>query len=225
MKASMTMTMASTMATMTTLAIMFSSTTATINLEDIDLAAIQDRLISPVGMVNQFALQTEITGIGALGWVTLGLLWRLAISSFSTGPIGSFLAGFEFLFSTQSLALTIIRSLFDMARDLASRLAITFLFYGAEQTIAGLTDVSLQSVKDFLFDEELLVLVTGRSFAQFFIFIVAIVPIYLFAIFLYPTVREVLPSSRSRADEKELLADLPNALTEGIDRVVSRITL
>merc|ERR1712083_573282 len=90
---------------------------------------------------------------------------------------------------------TIIRSLFDMARDLASRLAITFLFYGAEQTIAGLTDVSLQSVKDFLFDEELLVLVTGRSFAQFFIFIVAIVPIYLFAIFLYPTVREVLPSS------------------------------
>ena len=39
---------------------------------------IQDRLISPVGMVNQFALQTEITGIGALGWVTLGdlhLLW------------------------------------------------------------------------------------------------------------------------------------------------------
>ena len=41
MKASMTMTMASTMATMTTLAIMFSSTTATINLEDIDLAAIQ----------------------------------------------------------------------------------------------------------------------------------------------------------------------------------------
>ena len=61
--------------------------------------------------------------------------------------------------------------------------------------IAGLTDVSLQSVKDFLFDEELLVLVTGRSFAQFFIFIVAIVPIYLFAIFLYPTVREVLPSS------------------------------
>ena len=147
---------------------------------------VQDRLISPVGMVNQFALQTEITGIGALGWVTLGdlhfciysgffssvkaeccfcsgLLWRLAISSFSTGPIGSFLAGFEFLFSTQSLALTIIRfipistiasihqpiglyiictylfstrSLFDMARDLASRLAITFLFYGAEQTVS-----------------------------------------------------------------------------------------
>ena len=95
-----------------------------------------------------------------------GLLWRLAISSFSTGPIGSFLAGFEFLFSTQSLALTIIRfipistiasihqpiglyiictylfstrSLFDMARDLASRLAITFLFYGAEQTVSKLS--------------------------------------------------------------------------------------
>ena len=43
---------------------------------------VQDRLISPVGMVNQFALQTEITGIGALGWVTLGdlhLLWIFLI--------------------------------------------------------------------------------------------------------------------------------------------------
>ena len=104
------------------------------------------------------------------------------------------------------------RSLFDMARDLASRLFITFLFYGAEETvnifslntslltfnflcqIAGLTSVSVQSVKDFLFDEELILLVTGRAFAQFFIFLVAIVPIYLFAITLYPTIREVLPS-------------------------------
>ena len=71
------------------LAIMLSSTRATINLEDIDLAAIQaktqkpfqksqltvivqDRLISPVGMVNQFALQAETTGLGALGWVAIG---------------------------------------------------------------------------------------------------------------------------------------------------------
>ena len=60
--------------------------------------------------------------------------------------------------------------------------------------IAGLTSVSVQSVKDFLFDEELILLVTGRAFAQFFIFLVAIVPIYLFAITLYPTIREVLPS-------------------------------
>merc|ERR1712203_684761 len=104
-----TMTTGTTVSLMT-MAIMFSSTTTA----TIDLGAIQDRLISPVGMVNQFALQAETTGIGALGWVTLGLLWRLAISSFSTGPIGSFLAGFEFLFSTQSLALTIIRSLFDI---------------------------------------------------------------------------------------------------------------
>ena len=76
---------------------MLSSTRATINLEDIDLAAIQansilntqysklntlpkkfgklfvqDRLISPVGMVNQFALQAETTGLGALGWVAIG---------------------------------------------------------------------------------------------------------------------------------------------------------
>merc|ERR1719237_795015 len=105
------------------LAIMLTSTRATINLEDIDLAAIQDRLISPVGMVNQFALQAETTGLGALGWVAIGLLWRLASTTFATGPIGSFLAGFGFLFSTQSLALTIIRSLFDMARDLSSRLS------------------------------------------------------------------------------------------------------
>ena len=64
--------------------------------------------------------------------------------------------------------------------------------------IAGLTSVSVQSVKDFLFDEELILLVTGRAFAQFFIFLVAIVPIYLFAITLYPTIREVLPSQSER---------------------------
>jgi len=204
------------------LAIMLSSTTATINLEDIDLAAIQDRLISPVGMVNQFALQAETTGIGALGWVTIGLLWRLASTTFATGPIGSFLAGFGFLFSTQSLALTIIRSIFDMVRDLASRLVITFLVYGAEQTIAGLTDVSLQSVKDFLNDPELIILVTGRTVAGFFIFLAAIVPIYLFAITIYPNIRGALPSQRSSVEGKDSLA-LPNALTEGIDRVISKI--
>jgi len=212
-----------TTAALVTMAIVFSSTTATIDLGDIDLAAIQDRLISPVGMVNQFALQAETTGIGALGWVTIGLLWRLAIASFSSGPIGSFLAGFEFLFSTQSLALTIIRSIFDMVRDLASRLFITFLFYGAEETIAGLTSVSVQSVKDFLFDEELILLVTGRAFAQFFIFLVAIVPIYLFAITLYPTIREVLPSQRSSGHQE--LLEVPSVLTEGIDRVIARLTV
>jgi len=204
------------------LAIMLSSTTGTINLEDIDLAAIQDRLISPVGMVNQFALQAETTGIGALGWVTIGLLWRLASTTFATGPIGSFLAGFGFLFSTQSLALTIIRSIFDMVRDLASRLVITFLVYGAEQTIAGLTNVSLQSVKDFLNDPELIILVTGRTVAGFFIFLAAIVPIYLFAITIYPNIRGALPSQRSSVEGKDSLA-LPNALTEGIDRVISKI--
>lgn len=204
------------------LAIMLTSTRATINLEDIDLAAIQDRLISPVGMVNQFALQAETTGLGAIGWVAIGLLWRLASTTFATGPIGSFLAGFGFLFSTQSLALTIIRSLFDMARDLASRLAITFLVYGAEQTLAGLTDVSLQSVKDFLNDPDLIVLITGRTVAGFFIFLAAIVPIYLFAVTIYPSIRGVLPSQRSSAEGKDSLG-LPIALTEGIDRLISKI--
>ena len=83
-------------------------------------------------MVNQFALQAESTGFGALGWVAIGdslgfallspdgandiinifcvgLLWRLASATFATGPVGAFLASFGFLFSTQSLALTIIR--------------------------------------------------------------------------------------------------------------------
>jgi len=209
---------------MVTLAIMLSSTRATINLEDIDFAAIQDRLISPVGMVNQFALQTEITGTQTLGWVTLGLLWRLAVSSFSSGPIGSFLARFEFLFGTQALTLTVIRSIFDMARGLASRLAITFLVYGPEQTINGLTKVSLQSVKDFLFNEKLILLVTGRAFAQFFIFLATFPVIFLFARFVYPRIREGLPSRRSGVEKKDLLV-LPDALSEGIDEIISRIVL
>ena len=60
--------------------------------------------------------------------------------------------------------------------------------------IAGLTNVSLQSVKDFLNDPELIILVTGRTVAGFFIFLAAIVPIYLFAITIYPNIRGALPS-------------------------------
>lgn len=51
---------------------------ATVDLGDIDLAAIVERLISPVGMVNQFALQAETNAIGTAGWLGLG----------KAGPLG-----------------------------------------------------------------------------------------------------------------------------------------
>ena len=45
---------------------------ATVDLGDIDMEAIVERLISPVGMVNQFALQAETNAIGTAGWLGLG---------------------------------------------------------------------------------------------------------------------------------------------------------
>ena len=58
------------------------------------MVIVQDRLISPVGMVNQFALQAETTGIGALGWVTIGEV---------NFPLNIFIKSLYWIFSTWKL--------------------------------------------------------------------------------------------------------------------------
>ena len=50
----------------------FASIARTINLGSIDFDAIFNRLISPSGLVTQFALELEVQAIFTIGWIILG---------------------------------------------------------------------------------------------------------------------------------------------------------
>ena len=65
--------------------------------------------------------------------------------------------------------------------------------------MAGLADVSVQSVKDFLNSTDLLYLVTGRAIAQFVIFMAVIPLLFGFALYVYPALRPALPARRKDA--------------------------
>ena len=48
------------------------ATARTLDIGSIDFDAIIDRLISPTGLVTQFALELEVQAIFTIGWIVLG---------------------------------------------------------------------------------------------------------------------------------------------------------
>merc|ERR1719419_1507325 len=147
------------------------ATARTIDIGSIDFDAIIDRLISPTGLVTQFALELEVQAIFTIGWIVLGLIWQVAIAN-TSGSIQAALQGLGFLLSTQALATTVVRSIYDTIRSVISRLAVTFLAFGADATIAGISSVSLVDVGDFLFNPALVFLAVGRGILQVLMIIV-----------------------------------------------------
>jgi len=170
-------------------------TARTINIGTIDFDAIVERLISPTGLVTQFALELEVQAIFTAGWIILGLMWQVAVAN-TSGGIQAAIQGLGFLLSTQGVATTVVRSIYDSIRSIISRLAVTFLLFGAEATIAGISSVSLVDVGDFLFNPALIFLAVGRGILQVGMIIVAALPIYLFAVGVYPTLRPQTKESR-----------------------------
>ena len=106
------------------------------NPQEISLDAISERLVSPEGLVTQFALEVETQAIFTTGWLVSGALWQYLMLN-TEGETQRMLSGLQFLFSTQSLATTIARSLFDATRSLLSRLAITIFFFGWDTTVSS----------------------------------------------------------------------------------------
>ena len=49
------------------------------NPQEIDLDFISSRLVSPQGLVTQFALELETQTIFTLGWVLVSVLWQLLV--------------------------------------------------------------------------------------------------------------------------------------------------
>ena len=114
------------------------------NPQEINLDAISARLVSPEGLVNQFALELETQAIFTGGWLVSGALWQYAMLN-TDSETQLRLSPLEFLFSTQNLAITVARSLFDATRSLLSRLAITIFMFGWDTT------VSIQQIRSGFF--------------------------------------------------------------------------
>merc|ERR1712168_841252 len=76
-------------------------TARTINIGSIDFDAIVDRLISPTGLVTQFALELEVQAIFTAGWIIMGLIWQVAVAN-TSGGIQAAIQGLSFLLSTQA---------------------------------------------------------------------------------------------------------------------------
>jgi len=175
------------------------------NPQEIDLNAISARLVSPQGLVTQFALEVETQTIFTTGWLLSGALWQYLMIN-TEGETQRMLSGLQFLFSTQSLATTIARSLFDATRSLLSRLVITIFMFGWDTTINGIIQTADPfTIGDFLFNPGLIVLIVGRTIAQIIFFFSAIGPIYLFATDVWPNI--------PRPEE----SDTTRLLTEGED--------
>ena len=114
------------------------------NPQEINLEAISARLMSPQGLVTQFALEVETQAIFTTGWLVSGAAWQFAMIN-SEEETQRMLAPLEFLFSTQNLAVTVARSLFDATRSLLSRLAITIFVFGWDTTVLSPITSSLVS--------------------------------------------------------------------------------
>jgi len=175
------------------------------NPQEINLEAISARLMSPQGLVTQFALEVETQAIFTTGWLVSGAAWQFAMIN-SEEETQRMLAPLEFLFSTQNLATTVARSLFDATRSLLSRLAITIFVFGWDTTINGIIETADPfAIGDFLFNPGLIILLLGRAVAQIVFFFSAIGPIYLFARDVYPNIPR--PERRSHNTTRLLVED------------------
>ena len=114
------------------------------NPQEIDLDFISSRLVSPQGLVTQFALELETQIIFTSGWLISGGIWQYAMLN-TDGELQQTIAPLSFLLSTNSLALTVVRSLFDSMRSLLSRVAITIFVFGWDTTVSNI--ILLYNVK------------------------------------------------------------------------------
>lgn len=177
------------------------------NPQEIDLDFISSRLVSPGGLVTQFALELEVQTIFTSGWLLAGAIWQYAMIN-TEGELQRTLSGLQFLLSTQALALTVVRSLFDSARSLMSRLIITIFAFGWETTINGIMETAdLTVIGDFLFNPGIILLSVGRAVAQVVFFFTAVGPLYYFATEVYPDIRPPSQSSRLFVEDYEYYGD------------------
>ena len=145
----------------------------------IDFSAIFDRLLSPKGIVQQFALTLVLSVFRSVGWATFGLGYGALVDRASPGPLLDLLGFFEvvltpqvrlFIFfstltASQAIATSMVRDLLRIVWELAGRVVTTTLLFGvfesfsqvvANTTVEGLwsflSSSSLKQLMSFRFD-------------------------------------------------------------------------
>lgn len=134
----------------------------TIDFSTINFDSIIERVISPTGLVTQFALTLELEVIQNIGWLLSGVIWTFLVGA-TTGEVQSFLSGLSFILGPQALATTIFRSAWSRGLEIISRIVAAMVIYGFEPTVRGMLTVTLQNIGDFIFNPLVVILSIGRG--------------------------------------------------------------
>ena len=142
----------------------------------IDFNAIFDRLLSPKGIVQQFALTLVTVVFRSIGWATFGLGYGALVERASPGPLLDLLTFFEVvltpqvglgLFSSltasQAIATSLVRDLLRIVWELAGRVVTTTLLFGVFESFSQVVaNTSVDSLWSFLSSSQLKELMSLR---------------------------------------------------------------
>eukprot|EP00090_Calanus_glacialis_P003102 TRINITY_DN12244_c0_g1_i2.p1 TRINITY_DN12244_c0_g1~~TRINITY_DN12244_c0_g1_i2.p1 ORF type:complete len:253 (-),score=57.91 TRINITY_DN12244_c0_g1_i2:23-781(-) len=153
----------------------WSSPERTIDLSSlgIDLGTVFDRLLSPAGIVNQFALSLTIQLIFIIGYVVSGLGYGLLLARTPAGPLLDALSYFDVHLSPQAIFTTVARSSLSLVWELAARSITTAFLFGVFESVSQISaTTSLQSVWSFITDQTIKEITLWRFvFGTIFVFI------------------------------------------------------
>merc|ERR1712013_61304 len=128
----------------------------------IDLSQIFDRLLSPTGIVNQFAISISLQLFQSVGYVITGILYAILTAS-TDGALREAITFFDFLLSPQAIATTILRRGLLVVWELIARSVTVFGLFGVFETISQiLATTTIDSVWTFLSSAQTYKLFTWR---------------------------------------------------------------
>lgn len=138
----------------------------------IDLGTVFDRLLSPAGIVNQYALSIVIQLMGIVGYIATGLGYGLMLDRTSAGPLLDILMYFDVILSPQAIFTTVARSTLKLVWELAARVITTAFLFGVFESVSQIfATTTLQSVWTFVTSQNIKEITLWRvAFGSLFVF-------------------------------------------------------
>jgi len=137
----------------------------------IDFSAIFDRLLSPKGIVQQFALTLVLSVFRSVGWATFGLGYGALVDRASPGPLLDLLGFFEVVLTPQAIATSMVRDLLRIVWELAGRVVTTTLLFGVFESFSQVVaNTTVEGLWSFLSSSSLKQLMSLRSAFTFVFF-------------------------------------------------------
>ncbi|XP_023327229.1 uncharacterized protein LOC111700524 [Eurytemora carolleeae] len=167
-------------------------TTRTLALEGVDFDFIFNRLVSPRGLITQYALSLELEIFQNIGWILSGMIWNFALTV-TEGQLQADIASLSFIYSPQALALTMIRSLWNRLLEIVARITAAIIVFSAPETFSQISEVTPVDIGDFLFNPQLTILSLGRGVTIVFWLTLFAIPTYFFSADVWPVIRPPAP--------------------------------